>query len=55
MPKHDQKSTAIHIRGVPVDLRQRFKIYCAQQNISMTEAFIKLLELAIAKELKLEK
>lgn len=46
--KTEDKQVAINIRTIPDTLRQRFKIWCVGQKVSMQDAVVALIELAVS-------
>lgn len=45
-------TTNIMLRGVPVDLRDGFKAYCARRGITMKQRLLELMQLDVNEELK---
>jgi len=45
---HDCMGTMI-LRGIPDDLRKRFKLLCLEKNTNMTEAIIEFIRKEVAK------
>jgi hypothetical protein len=43
----EDRTADLNIRGMSPDLRQQFKVLCAQRNTNMTEAAISLIEGAV--------
>jgi hypothetical protein len=37
------KTADLNIRGIPKDLRRRFKVACADKGVTMTEAVVSLI------------
>lgn len=47
------ETITINTREVPVKLRNNFKVYCAKQEVSMQDAVIAMMEIAIEKKVKI--
>lgn len=39
-----EKNTTIYVRGVPVQVKTKFKAYCAKHGLTMTQAIIQLMK-----------
>jgi len=48
------KTVTINTREVPVNLRNEFKIFCAKQQVSMQDALIAMMEIAVQKNVKIK-
>lgn len=48
-----RRDSVFYIRGVPQDLKVDFKVYCARNNLSMTESIIELIRKVIRGEVQL--
>lgn len=47
------RRVSINNRNVPVQLRNRFKAWCAENNVTMETALIKLMQAAVEGRVKL--
>ncbi len=47
------RTTTLHTRNVPVDLKAHFKAYCARRDYTMEDAVIELLKKAVQNDMKL--
>ena len=46
-----EKETTLIIKNVPVSIRQRFKVHCAEMDISMKDAILRLMDLEVEKRI----
>lgn len=54
MMKNEDDLTAINVRTVPRSLRKRFKSWCIDKELPMQDAVIKLIEMALKRDLDLK-
>ena len=40
----EEEKVAVNTRGIPASLRSRFKAFCAQNELTMTDAIVALME-----------
>ena len=50
----DQPDVALNIRNIPRDVRSDFKAFCAKRSISMQDALVALIRMALNRRIELE-